>query len=351
MKRHKQIRFLLPVVALSLGILVAMTLLRRHAARTPPSSWNGRTGSSTPTATVRDQVFVHLEGQNYNTTPNVVPVPQPTNQRASPTCDTSESERQALDKASRLLAQGSKDEALRLYESLVLTATNQANVEKALSKVFIINRDAGTLESEILKREAQHRSAPEDIRRMQILACLYQYSGDTDKEILLRESITKKTSNIIELTRLAALYEATGRSNDQARVYGRLAEANPSIGATALLKKARIEAEIGHSAEARLTCLSVLSETNVSGRVRAQAAAILGLSGEDQQALDILDECVRNASAPVDRELYMLEVYRVKIRHGVRNAEVTTSLSNLAANAVLQGVRIGARELLKKTKE
>lgn len=255
-------------------------------------------------------------------------------------------ETQRLEEGRRLLTQGRSDEALKIYSAIIDSTTNYDHLQSTLARFFIVNRDCGKLNDEIERRETQLAFAPENIRLLEVLAYLYQYSMATEQEIAVRNAIGLKNNDAANLQRLSALYEKTEDWNALAEVYEKLAAANPTGAFNSLVNKAKTEIKANRPDDAKETCARLLAMGDLSVLDKAAVAGLLGLAGDNQQALIILESCLEQAQTPGEHDRYLLEIYRAKVALGERDKALRKGLSTLAESSELLGVRIGATNLL-----
>lgn len=256
-----------------------------------------------------------------------------------------------LEEARKLVMKDAKKEALDIYSSLITNTTNSATLRMALAKYFILNRDMGVLDEALAEMEGELAANPDSIRLMKILAYMYQYAPLPEEEITLREEISRRTTDIENLKRLAVLYEGRSDSIPLAVTYARLAEADPDGGYVYLLKKVETEIAAERFKDAKSTCAQILASKGLSLPVRAHTAVLLGSLDEHQQALGLLGSCVAVAQSTAERERYLLETYRIKINLGRKEPAVLEGLVHLSKNASASGVRRGASNLLAESNQ
>lgn len=254
-----------------------------------------------------------------------------------------ERERALLEKGRLLLVLDRATEALEIYSSLIISTTNRATLESALAKYFMTSRDTGNLDREIANRERLLNADPKNVRSMEILAYMYRYTIAPDKEIELREDLATATTDPVHLERLLALYERNGNLQSLANTYERLAQVvDPTTAFLCLTKKAEVEIQAKLFVDARATCSRVLALKELTLSSRARVAMILGLAGENNEALAILEECAKEARSPAERERYELERFKMRVALGQRDESIIQGLQILSTNAVTRGVRRAA---------
>jgi hypothetical protein len=209
-----------------------------------------------------------------------------------------------------LTAQKRNGEAASSYSQILNSATNPVILQEATTRYFILSRDEGNLPEAISEQLERARRDASNISALIVVAQLYELAGDIPNERLVREDLSKRSSDPQNLARLTRLYLETGANSNAAAALGRLADAQPNGKSHLLVRKAEAELAAGFPESAVATARDGLKLERIPDSSAFRLAHVFATAGNMQEAAEAFERLAARSQTQEAKDRFLLEVCR-----------------------------------------
>lgn len=256
-----------------------------------------------------------------------------------------------LKRGGLLAALGRKDEAWSTLLSLLKSGPDPDIIEMTIPKMFVLGKELGLIETELQRFEQQYRANPADLRLSRILAGIYACSGMPAEEIAVREKLAPKEKDPVNLARLATLYSQQGNFNSAANTAQRMAELDTATSQESLVRKAAFQIKGNDIIAAEETCKQVMQSPIPNAQALLRVGYMYEQMNHFSEAAEAFQRAANSATEAFRQERSMLEACRMNLKLGRSTQNAEQTINKLASDAVADGVRHDARQLLAKIKK
>ena len=257
-------------------------------------------------------------------------------------------ERMLVQQGNLLMAMGNKSEAFDIFSFLLSSAYEQEVIQAALPKFYVLATDLGQFSAELKELESYHAAYPDDPRTMMILADLYGYADEHEKESVMRELIAGRNDDVENLRRLISVYMTQKDYPAAANTAGRLAEVDSDHAAQYLVKKAYLELKGGEVSAAEKTWYQASINPSADAQVLLRIGKLYDEMGDYERSLDMFESAAVKAVHLFRQQRCKLEAARMRIKLGLEDEETHRFLEDMSREAAALGVRKDAKDLLKQ---